>query len=144
MKNYSIPALASIFMAFAFTTTSATTSAATLSVTVKNVANTKGVVVVSVCDKESFKADCTLIQTEKAVVGPVVVNFKDVAPGKYAVKVFHDENENKKMDRNFLGIPKEAYGFSRDARGHRGPPEFDAAMIEIKDGANEISLVLDY
>ena len=144
MKNYSIPALASILMAFAGATTSATISAATLSVTIKNVANANGTVVVSICDKESFKADCALIQTEKAVLGPVVLNFKDVAPGKYAIKVFHDENENKKMDRNFLGIPKEGYGFSRDARGHRGPPDFDAAMIEIKDGANEISLVLDY
>ena len=32
-----------------------------------------------------------------------------------------------------IGIPKENYGFSRDARGKFGPPDFDDAAIEVKD-----------
>lgn len=38
--------------------------------------------------------------------------FTNIDEGEYAIKVFHDENNNKKIDRNFLGIPKEGYGAS--------------------------------
>ena len=30
--------------------------------------------------------------------------------GEYAISLFHDENENKELDTNFIGIPKEAFG----------------------------------
>jgi len=47
--------------------------------------------------------------------------------GQYAIKVFHDENANGELDINFLGIPKESYGFSNHARGRFGPPPFAEA-----------------
>jgi len=43
--------------------------------------------------------------------------FKDVKPGVYAISAFHDENNNNDLDRNFLGIPKEDWCTSRNARG---------------------------
>ena len=45
-----------------------------------------------------------------------------------------DENGNTQLDRNFLGIPTENYGFSRDAAGRFGPPGFDEAAIEVREG----------
>jgi uncharacterized protein (DUF2141 family) len=47
--------------------------------------------------------------------------------------VYQDENANGQLDRNFIGIPKENYGFSRDAAGKFGPPGFDDAAIDVGD-----------
>ncbi|MEM6935214.1 MAG: DUF2141 domain-containing protein [Pseudomonadota bacterium] len=49
--------------------------------------------------------------------------------GDYAVSVHHDANGNDKFDRNWLGLPKEPWGASRDARGSYGPPEFEDAVF---------------
>jgi uncharacterized protein (DUF2141 family) len=60
--------------------------------------------------------------------------FIDVAPGDYAVSEFHDENSNGKLDRNFIGMPKEGVGASNDAAGHMGPPKFDDARFRFNGG----------
>jgi uncharacterized protein (DUF2141 family) len=57
--------------------------------------------------------------------------FVDVAPGDYAVSEFHDENGNGKLDRNFIGMPKEGVGASNDAAGHMGPPKFEDARFKF-------------
>lgn len=49
--------------------------------------------------------------------------------GEYAVKVFHDENDDGEMGKNFLGIPNESYGFSNDARGSFGPASWEDAKF---------------
>lgn len=62
---------------------------------------------------------------EKIVAHQVEFTFKDIPFGKYAIKCFHDENLNGKMDRNSMGIPVEAYGFSNNAMGNFGPAKYD-------------------
>jgi uncharacterized protein (DUF2141 family) len=58
------------------------------------------------------------------------VIFTELPYGDYAIKVFHDENEDGELDTNFLGIPSEAYGFSNNARGSFGPASWkDARFI---------------
>jgi uncharacterized protein (DUF2141 family) len=59
----------------------------------------------------------------------------DLPPGKYAVAAYVDNNKNGRQDKNFLGMPKEIYGFSNDARGMFGPPDFAAAAFEIGENA---------
>jgi uncharacterized protein (DUF2141 family) len=69
-------------------------------------------------------------------------DFLDIPPGTYALAVVHDENMNGKLDTNLLGIPREGYGFSNDARGLLGAPSFSAGSFKY-DGQNlglEISL----
>lgn len=61
-----------------------------------------------------------------------VVVFEDVAPGTYAIQYYHDENDNGKMDTGIFGIPTEGYGFSNDARGFMGPPDFEDMLFEVK------------
>lgn len=58
------------------------------------------------------------------------VTFHDLSPGDYAVRLFHDENGNKQMDSNVLGIPTESYGFSNNA-GSFGPASFDDAKVTV-------------
>lgn len=59
------------------------------------------------------------------------VVFSDIPNGTYAVSMFHDENENGKIDTNFLGVPKEDYGCSNNAKGVMGPPKWEDAKFEI-------------
>lgn len=57
--------------------------------------------------------------------------IENLKPGKYAFKYFHDENNDEKINTNFMGIPKEGYGFSNNASGKFGPPSFEKMIIEI-------------
>ena len=54
----------------------------------------------------------------------------EIPPGTYAIGVYIDENDNEKLDTNFLGIPKEQYGFSNNAKAF-GIPKFEAASFSL-------------
>ncbi len=55
--------------------------------------------------------------------------FENIPLGEYAIKCYHDENGNNKMDKNFLGIPEESYGFSNNAKGSLGMPDYEKAKF---------------
>ncbi|WP_343033356.1 DUF2141 domain-containing protein [Altericroceibacterium indicum] len=61
----------------------------------------------------------------------VTLSFPNVAPGRYAIAVLHDENSNGKADRALLMMPKEGFGFSRDAKVFMGPPKFKDAAFDV-------------
>ena len=61
-----------------------------------------------------------------------VINLPE---GTYAIALFIDANENLKIDKNFLGIPKEQYGFSNNAMGNLSGPSFEQAKFQVKDNA---------
>lgn len=64
--------------------------------------------------------------------GPVTtVVIPGLAPGRYAVAAFHDTDGNGDLTLWPIGMPREAYGFSNDARGRFGPPPFAAAAIDV-------------
>lgn len=62
-----------------------------------------------------------------------VMTLRDVAPGRYAIVLLHDENGNKKMDMT-LFLPKEGFGFSRDAPVRMSAPKFNAAAFDVAAG----------
>ena len=67
--------------------------------------------------------------------GYIIASFSNLPYGTYALSLYHDRNNNGKLDSNFMGIPNEPYGFSNNARGMFGPPKFQEAQFEfIKDG----------
>lgn len=59
--------------------------------------------------------------------------FAGVRPGRYAIALLHDENGNGKIDRALLFMPREGFGFSRDAPVRMGPPKFGAAVFTVGD-----------
>lgn len=61
------------------------------------------------------------------------VSIKDLKPGKYAIRYYHDENLNGKMETNMVGKPLEGYGFSNNAAGVFGPPSFDKCLFELSE-----------
>lgn len=62
--------------------------------------------------------------------------FQDIPYGQYAVAVYHDLDKNGELDRNWLGIPKEPYGFSNNASSKIGPPDYEDAIVEIDGDIN--------
>jgi len=62
---------------------------------------------------------------------PVTLDFGRVAPGRYAIALLHDENGNGKADRALSLMPREGYGFSRDAPVRMGPPRFAQAAFDV-------------
>ena len=75
------------------------------------------------------------VRQEKVLATGDVVNFliAGLPSGEYAVVAFADSNGNGKLDRNFVGKPTEAYGFSRNARGIFGPPSFSDAAFKLSN-----------
>ncbi|MDI1327632.1 MAG: DUF2141 domain-containing protein [Brevundimonas sp.] len=71
-----------------------------------------------------------------------MTTLSGLAPGRYAVAVFHDTDGNGRLSTWPIGLPKEAYGFSRNARSRFGPPAFDAAAFDLPAAGSrqEISL----
>ena len=65
--------------------------------------------------------------------GTARVQVPDLAPGTYAVTVFHDENDNAALDMNLLGWPQEGVGTSRGAHRRLGPPRYEDARFELID-----------
>ena len=59
------------------------------------------------------------------------VVFSSIPSGSYAVAVYHDKNNNNVLDKNYLGIPTEAYGFSNNARRTFSAPSFSEAAVVV-------------
>jgi len=68
--------------------------------------------------------------------------IENVAGGEYAVAAFQDRNGDGELDRNFLGLPKEPYGFSNDARGIFGPASWTDAKVRVVTPLTEITIEL--
>lgn len=67
--------------------------------------------------------------------------FKDLPNSDYAVAIFHDKNNNGKLDKNAFGIPLEPYGFSQNARARFSAPPFNDAKI-VLDGNQSIEITI--
>ena len=76
-----------------------------------------------------------------AVKGTTELRFADVAPGVYAVFIHHDANANGKFDTNFMGIPKEGWGYSRNANPMRRV-RFDEARFALEQAAMTLEIIL--
>jgi uncharacterized protein (DUF2141 family) len=123
-----------VFVTFLLTLSTVAASAADLTITVKDVRNASGSVLIAVYDSEgSFMKPEVAKAKQKTKASPGEVEFilRDLPAGKYAVSVFHDENGNGKLDRNLFGVPKEGHGFSNDALCHAGPPKFSQAAFDF-------------
>jgi uncharacterized protein (DUF2141 family) len=70
--------------------------------------------------------------------------FADLPAGFYAVSVFHDENMNEKLDKNFMGVPKEGYGASNNPKKKMGPPNFDEAKFQSGVADQSVEIMLMY
>jgi uncharacterized protein (DUF2141 family) len=121
-----------------------TVLAGELTIEISGVTPDRGKVYVAVYDRpETFPIPGKQLVGRVMAAGDrhLTAHFADLPPGQYAVVAFQDFNDNGQLDKNFLGIPKEPYGFSNGARGSAGPPKFAAAAVTLgPDGTTKVEL----
>ena len=109
----------------------------TITVKINGITNTKGKIEIGLYNKkegfaiytENFKG-ASIIPSKSGVS----YTFNNIPVGTYALAAFHDENKNKKIDKNWFGVPKESYGFSLNKYGISGPPDFKDVSFKITQG----------
>jgi uncharacterized protein (DUF2141 family) len=107
--------------------------AADLSLSVADGPTAEATLYVALYNDAAGYADSKAVASQTAPMreGKARLVFAGLAPGRYALRVFADENGNGKLDTNLMGMPTERYGFSNDAKGNRAPPTFEAAAISV-------------
>lgn len=113
----------------------------TLKVEVTNFENKSSTkVYVSVFSENDFLEKS--IQTKSVIISgnKVIVEF-DLPPGEYAISTYQDVNSNGKLDRYFIGKPKEPYGFSNNVKPF-GPPRYKDCKFTIDGSLKSISIKL--
>ncbi len=115
------------FLLFSFTFS----QNATLSISVNNAKSNTGKIYVAIYNsKTNFLVKHVAGNSQLITKNAAPFSF-DLPKGTYAVSAFHDENNNGKLDKNMLGIPKERYGFSNNAKGFMSAPSFEQAKILV-------------
>ncbi len=114
-------------------------SNAKLVVKVININSSKGSINVAVFNSEVDFLEQAFMQKKKdAKPGELVFEFAGMPDGEYTVSVIHDENGNGELDKNFIGIPSEPYGISKEGKSNFGPPNYGKALFTV--GNSNISL----
>lgn len=119
---------------------------ATLELDVHGVRNAQGVFHVCVTAQQKHFPDCSKDRAaikRTVPVGSRPLLLAGLAPGRYAVTLFHDENNNQRLD-TLLGIPREGFGFSRNPVVRFGAPKFRQVDIQLAPGINRQALRLQY
>lgn len=107
----------------------------TLTIVAEGVSNSQGVVGVLVFNSpkgwptdngRAFRAVAV-----RAHPGSVEIRISDLPAGTYAAVVLHDINENRKLDRNWFGKPKEQWGMSENPPVHFSAPSFKSARFTL-------------
>lgn len=80
----------------------------------------------------------------KITSAPLKVAFKSLSPGNYAIAVLHDENNDRQANRNFLGVPTEGFGFSRNPAIVAGPPKFVDSAVAVAGQNTTTQIQLRY
>lgn len=111
-----------------------------LEVTIKKVHQKKGgtVRVALFNNSDSFLKKPVKVWEERVNDMEVKALFINLDEGEYAISVFHDTNDNRKLDTNIMGIPSEPYGFSNDVMGAFGPPSFERAKFKVEGGTRTV------
>ena len=121
---------------FALTTSNIFCQDGVLIVNIKGISPISGYLNIGIFDKSNDFPNIDEGLTGKIIKvdsSEIIHKFEKLNNGSLAIAVFHDENSNGKLDKNFLGIPKEEYVFSNYTKSLFGPPSFESAKFEFND-----------
>jgi uncharacterized protein (DUF2141 family) len=123
-------------------------SATRLIISVDGVRSAHGLIVASLYgpDKRRFLADHQELVSWKAPaqMGSTTLCIYLPQPGPYEIAVFHDANSNGRVDRDFIGRPKEAYGFSNNVHPILHKPSLESARFDAAAGDTHLHIRLLY
>ncbi|AXT60307.1 DUF2141 domain-containing protein [Aquimarina sp. AD10] len=125
-----------------FQTITAQKSKSNIAVTITNIDSADGTIKVGLYkQKENFLKQPYKALSIKAKKGKVHVVFENIQQGEYAISLYHDEDDNQKLN-TIIGIPTEPYGTSNNAKGKFGPPKWEDAKFTLSDKNVEQSIQL--
>lgn len=96
-------------------------------------------------DPDTFRKEekALKIVSLPARTGKITLSLDGLAPGRYAVMVYHDANNDQKLNLRFGMFPTEGYGLSNNPTV-MGPPKFSESVFDLKAGDNRIAIKLTY
>ncbi len=134
-------ALTTPMTAAAVSTTEDATADAVLNIRVTNVRSESGHVLLLVFNDASGFPNVSGKAVHRVRIraqkGRVSHSVPGLPPGRYAITVVHDENDNKKLDKNLFGIPKEGWGTSRNPRPRTRAPRWSESSFALEASANK-------
>ena len=118
-----------------------TVNATTIDFEIKGIASNQGKIYVQLFKgEESYKkGKAYLSSIIQAKPGKITVSFNDLDAGDYAVRFFHDQNDNGKLETNLFGLPTEGYGFSNDAKPNFGPLDYQDIQFTVSENQASIT-----
>lgn len=135
------------FFAISLTFSQSNFQKGTLEITFTGIRNSQGIIAIGINDSpEGWPRKPDMDPNWKKSnmkSGTLTVNVENLEYGTYAVSVLDDENANLEMD-GFLGIPKEGYGFSNNAKVGISPPKFEECSFKINQPLKRISIQIEY
>lgn len=114
-----------------------------LRVSITNIKNIKGVIKIGLFNDESTfpnKGEEYLTIKVDVKQSSHTILISDIPKGDYAVSIFHDENTDDECNTNFIGLPKESYGFSNNYRPRFRTPTYDDCKIGL---LNDTTIVIE-
>lgn len=103
-----------------------------LTLHIQNIDAIKGKIIIGVFNTDKdFLKDGVAIKNYSIDVNETseTIIIDDLSKGEYAISLYHDENSDNECNRNFLGIPKEGYGFSNNVKPKFSPPSYEACKF---------------
>jgi len=104
---------------------------AKLTLTVTNIAEHKGALMIAVFDAKGYDTDAQVAAGMVPVTGDTATTTFDLPAGQYGIKLFHDVDGDGKMGMNPFGMPTEPFAFSNSAPAQFGPAKWDAAKFDV-------------
>jgi len=131
-----------LFFTMVFSSASSIVKSAELKIKVTDINLIQGHLMIAVYDtKEAYDTGVAKWSAKTKVDNSKhTITFEGLPAGEYAVKIFHDANDNNELDSNMFGIPKEGYGFSNNG-GRFGPSDYNEAKFNITENTG-IEIVL--
>jgi len=114
-----------------------------ITVHVSNIKSKEGKLIVAVFDSDKNYMQKECMKKIIPIHHETDKKFTIALPkGTYAIGIFHDLNDNGELDKNFIGIPKEAFGFSNKSLGLFGPPSFKETKFLVSKTKVEVNVDL--
>ena len=130
-----------------FALTSFTQNSSDLTVKVTGLKNSDGHFLVSLWDKpagfpnDQFKEELIYTNIKHPTFS---FTIKGLPYGNYALASLHDENEDGEMEYNWMGMPKEGFGFSKNYKVTIRAPKWEESVFKINTPKKSIEMKMQY
>ena len=137
-----------LFMGLLFTLFASYAQAQETQIKVTDIRSAKGEIILNVFkDNASYDKQQPykqLVFDKKALANGTLAIHCALEPGTYGITLIDDENGDGKLNKNFVGMPKEGFGFSNFFMTKMKKPSFDDFKVDLKTAATPVGIKVKY